>query len=173
MATKLSLSLLQLGRLQEAKKLIDMALASKASLWEMARFHFTDANILLRSSHPNIELAERTLKDCLDLRLQLIPNHPLTGLTYHRLGRLYQDHQRHSEAALAFARAVDLLRLACTRSVTYTATPVSSPLSGIDSTAISPPLPEIAYGPQPKTSSPVTFLVLSLWAYSRALYFDS
>ncbi|KAH7378611.1 hypothetical protein BKA64DRAFT_766489 [Cadophora sp. MPI-SDFR-AT-0126] len=111
--------------------------------------------------------------DCLDLRLQLIPNHPLTGLTYHRLGRLYQDHQRHSEAALAFARAVDLLRLACTRSVTYTATPVSSPLSGIDSTAISPPLPEIAYGPQPKTSSPVTFLVLSLWAYSRALYFDS
>ncbi|PVH71979.1 hypothetical protein DL98DRAFT_596469 [Cadophora sp. DSE1049] len=169
-----ALCLLQLGRLQEAQKLIDTAFVSNTSPWEVARFHFTNANILLRSAPPEIELAEKALNDCLALRLQLIPNHPLTGLTYHKLGKLYQDQKRYSEATLAFSRAVDLLRPACTKSMTYTTIPVLSSTSGIDSTAISTLPTEITYGvSQTKTSLPVTFLVRSLWAYSRALYFEN
>ncbi|KAG4433663.1 hypothetical protein IFR05_010851 [Cadophora sp. M221] len=157
-----------LGRLQEAKEFIDRALASEAS-----RFHVTNANIILRSPQPNIELVENDLNECLALRLKLIPKHSLTGLTYHKMGKLYQDHKRHREAASAPLSAVDLLRPACTASITYIPTPVLSYTSGIDPTAMPTPPTEISYGPRPMTSLPVTFLVRSLWAYSRALYFES
>ncbi|KAK0124141.1 hypothetical protein ONS95_009124 [Cadophora gregata] len=174
-----ALSLFQLNRLQEANELIDMALASNASPWEMARFHFTKANILLHLPLPDIELAEEALNDCLALRLQIIPNHPLTGLTYHKLGKLYQDQKRLSEASVAFSKAVNLLRPACTECMANTATPTSTRNTSTPSFESTITTSALAIGEnisrtsQFKTSLPVTFLIRSLWAYSRALYLQN